>query len=67
MFSWIYISLRIHEKMLENLGLITLVPFGLQTSTIHNLFVHLIIEFKKINNVSEMWSDTCSLNRICGA
>jgi hypothetical protein len=34
-------------KILENLGLITLVPFGLQISTIHNLFVHLIIEILK--------------------
>jgi hypothetical protein len=33
------------KKMLENLGLITLVPFELQISTTHNLFMHLIIEF----------------------
>jgi hypothetical protein len=34
--------------MLENLELITLVPFGLQISTIHNLFINLIIKFLQI-------------------
>jgi hypothetical protein len=42
------------KKMLENLGLITLVPFGLHISTTHNLFMHLIIEFLKINTMNEI-------------
>jgi hypothetical protein len=42
------------KKMLENLGLITIVPFGLHISTTHNLFMYLIIEFKKINTMSEI-------------
>jgi hypothetical protein len=35
------------KKMLENLELITSIPFGIQNSTTHNLFMHLIIELYK--------------------
>jgi hypothetical protein len=40
--------------ILENLEFITLVPFGLQISTTHHFFMHLIINFFKITSMGEL-------------
>jgi hypothetical protein len=38
--------------MLENWGLFTIVPFGLQIPTTHHSFMRLIINILKINSMS---------------